>query len=64
MPKKMIEKENGRFKKFEVICNLLHPPFYTVGFTSIDIILPEEKFKNERMSWGFFLEEYPMSLWD
>ena len=38
------------------------PSFYTIGFTPIAIDLFEEK-KNEHMLQGFFLEEYPMSLW-
>ncbi len=39
------------------------PAFYIVGFTSIAIDLPEEKFKNEHMLHEFFFEEYHVSFW-
>ena len=39
---KKIEKDNGRFNFFEVICTLLDPPFHTIGFTSTTIDLPKK----------------------
>ena len=39
------------------------PAFYIVGFTSIAIDLPEDKFKNEHMLHEFFFEEYHVSFW-
>ena len=59
--KKIIEKENGRFKFFEVIVLCYTLPLY--GWIYIySHRSPQRKLKNEHMMHGFFLEEYPMSL--
>ena len=39
------------------------PSLYTIGCTYIAINLPKKNSKNEHLMHGFFLEEYPMSLW-
>ena len=54
--KKSIEKENGRFRFFWGDLYPTTPSVYTIRFTFVHIDLPEEKFKNEHMLQGFFLE--------
>ena len=61
--RKIIEKENGRFKFFEVICTLLHPAFIRLDLHWLSSISPKKN-SNEHMLQGILLEEYAISLWD